>query len=904
VAPTQQVGLQIEQKLVYEMLADVKGALGSLPLLQFALTELWKKCATHRLLTFSAYEALGKIAGTLEKGANGVYEKLSPAEQKTAKLIFIELTQLGEGTTPDTRRQLSQQDLVTSVPFESAPVGEVIQKLVDANLVVTDKPKEEVAIVNIAHEALTQHWGKLRGWLDDNRDAIKIQRDIEADAKKWQGSEQSKNALLQGLNLNIAKDYAKTHTEKVPLSTLALDFVQRSVKRQRHYWQGVVGSVVGIILVLAGIAFYAEEQKNNALRGQSLLLADLAQQETEKGNAVNGILLALAALPKDISNPDRPYVIEAEVQLYHALFQQRELRTFLGHEDTVTGVKINFDGNRIVTVSNDGTVRLWDTHSGELITLFNMSHEKDDYNTSTIFIPNGECIAVEYSSTTYLWNINNSNLLSLQKNNRVIISHDGQRMITIKKGVARVWDNNCKPIMVFKDKIKNAAFSLDNQHMITISNNNVIHLWKMNSKQQIATLFMENKTDFIAISPNFQNIATFDYGVVHLWNIITNEKLLDISAFSTTGNVVTFCSDKQHILTEKEGADGPDSIHFWDINNGKQVSILDFISTYNYSFTIYAVSPDCQKIFTATGGSVYANNEDHSVVHLWNIPNSKHIASLRGHENTIYSIDLSQDGQYVVTGSADNTARLWSLKNNNLITVIEEVEKMDRTAFNQHNKNAFTISENGTIQKINSGKQIAVLEKYSKEDQATDIIFSPDKQYVITDSPEGGIARLWQVKSSQLIATISKNSAGKTVFSPDSKYGATLTFEGYHSGGVILLWKVSNGEEITTIYKHDGATDVAFSPNGKRIAIGYLRNGIAELWDIDKLKPIATIQAKDKNWINSISFSSDGQKILTDHGDTANIWRIFPTTQALIDYAREIVPRQLTTEQRKQFFLE
>ncbi len=66
---------------------------GRLPLLQHTLTERWKKCATHRLLTFSAYEALGKMAGTLEKGANGIYEELSPAEQKIAKRIFIELTQ-------------------------------------------------------------------------------------------------------------------------------------------------------------------------------------------------------------------------------------------------------------------------------------------------------------------------------------------------------------------------------------------------------------------------------------------------------------------------------------------------------------------------------------------------------------------------------------------------------------------------------------------------------------------------------------------------------------------------------------------------------------------------------------------------------------------------------------------
>ncbi|HID98974.1 MAG TPA: hypothetical protein EYP59_01630 [Thiotrichaceae bacterium] len=241
VAPTQQVGLQIEPKLVSEMLADVKGALGSLPLLQYALTELWKKCATHRLLTFSAYEELGKIAGTLEQGANGVYEKLSPAEQKTARRIFIELTQLGEGT-PDTRRQLSQQDLVTSLPFESAPVNQVIQKLVAANLVVTDKPKEEqVAVVNIAHEALTQHWGQLQEWLDDNREFLFWQRRLRQNMQDWQNSHQDKGALLRGGQLAEAEEKLNKYESELGLNekayieaSIQLREQEKALEKQRH----------------------------------------------------------------------------------------------------------------------------------------------------------------------------------------------------------------------------------------------------------------------------------------------------------------------------------------------------------------------------------------------------------------------------------------------------------------------------------------------------------------------------------------------------------------------------------------------------------------------------------------------------------------------------------------------
>jgi WD40 repeat protein len=57
--------------------------------------------------------------------------------------------------------------------------------------------------------------------------------------------------------------------------------------------------------------------------------------------------------------------------------------------------------------------------------------------------------------------------------------------------------------------------------------------------------------------------------------------------------------------------------------------------------------------------------------------------------------------------------------------------------------------------------------------------------------------------------------------------------------------------------------------------------------------------------VTSARFNHDGTRVVTASADkTAKIWRVFPTTQALIDYARNIVPRQLTPEQRKQFFLE
>jgi len=106
--PAKRVNLDIEPELVQEMLADVENAPGSLPLLQYTLTELWNQRQDNRL-QLTTYSQLGGVMGTLQKRATEVYDSLSPEEQKTAKRIFLELTQLGVRCRCHYLRSLPQQ---------------------------------------------------------------------------------------------------------------------------------------------------------------------------------------------------------------------------------------------------------------------------------------------------------------------------------------------------------------------------------------------------------------------------------------------------------------------------------------------------------------------------------------------------------------------------------------------------------------------------------------------------------------------------------------------------------------------------------------------------------------------------------------------------------------------------
>ncbi|MFN6519408.1 MAG: pentapeptide repeat-containing protein [Nostoc sp. CreGUA01] len=231
IKPAQHVNLAVEPELVSQMIADVENSPGSLPLLQYTLTELWQQ-RTEERLTLSTYSKLGGVRGTLQTRATEVYESLSLEEQQATKRIFLELTQLGEGTE-DTRRQIFQQDLVSSKHPE-ALINRVIQRLADEKLVVTSTLSNQIAVVDVAHEALIRHWLLLRKWIEQSRDILRQKRKVEAAAIEWRDRGKAKDYLLPGKRLRDAKEFQKQQAENLILSDLATEFIQASVRQRRN----------------------------------------------------------------------------------------------------------------------------------------------------------------------------------------------------------------------------------------------------------------------------------------------------------------------------------------------------------------------------------------------------------------------------------------------------------------------------------------------------------------------------------------------------------------------------------------------------------------------------------------------------------------------------------------------
>ena len=238
-APAKKNGWDFQPGLVDLILQDVGTEPGALPLLSHALLETWKR-RQGRTLTLAGYTDAGGVKKAIAQTAENVYDRLSPAEQRIARSIFLRLTELGEGTQ-DTRRRVKMDELAQSKEQDS--VAKVLKTLADARLVTTEQDSAEVA-----HEALIREWGTLRKWLDEDRESLRLHRHLTESAGEWQRRGKEASELYRGARLKQLQDWVKEHGDV--LSPLEREFVRASQnvkKRERMGSFAIAG--VGVMLL-------------------------------------------------------------------------------------------------------------------------------------------------------------------------------------------------------------------------------------------------------------------------------------------------------------------------------------------------------------------------------------------------------------------------------------------------------------------------------------------------------------------------------------------------------------------------------------------------------------------------------------------------------------------------------
>lgn len=267
--------------LIETILQDVVNEPGSLPLLSHSLLETWKR-REGRTMTLAGYRAVGGVHGAIATSADAVYDSLTPGEQDTARDLFLRLTELCESSedglpSPDTRRRVPLVELVPQTET-GRDVQSVLTRLVSARLVTMDETSAEVA-----HEALIRGWPRLRRWLEEDREALRLHRHLTEDALGWQALDRDPGALYRGARLALAEEWASStqaqldelETTFLIESRLALQAEERAREEERQQTRraalfGLLGG--GIVYPLVLRLAYSPQIQNQSLLNTFTLL--------------------------------------------------------------------------------------------------------------------------------------------------------------------------------------------------------------------------------------------------------------------------------------------------------------------------------------------------------------------------------------------------------------------------------------------------------------------------------------------------------------------------------------------------------------------------------------------------------------------------------------------------------
>jgi hypothetical protein len=359
--PAIQVGLAFEPGLMERLLDDVGQEPGNLPLLEFALTTLWERRRGGQLL-HQVYDDMGRVQGAVAQQAEAAFQKLAPLEQQAATRVFLELVQTGE-CTEDTRRRAGFQEM-------GEGARDLVQKLADDRLLVTGRDEATgQETVEVAHEALIRHWGRLQGWLNADREFLLWRQRLRHDLEDWQRTGGDEGALLRGASLAEAERWFSGRAEALTLRER--EFVQESLalrererlNRQRQQRRWVLALASGLVAALVLLALAGWQWRRAEWQQRVALSRQLAAQALHLLESRLDLSLLLSVAATEVA--DTP---EARGSLLAAVLQQPHLVSFFqggqgsqGGEGSGQVEKVAFspDGRFLAAGSWDGTIRLW-----------------------------------------------------------------------------------------------------------------------------------------------------------------------------------------------------------------------------------------------------------------------------------------------------------------------------------------------------------------------------------------------------------------------------------------------------------------------------------------------------------------------------------------------------------------
>jgi WD40 repeat protein/DNA-binding SARP family transcriptional activator len=899
--PAEQVGIRPEPGLVAEMIADLANQPGALPLLQYALTELFERRDEGKL-SLSAFAAMGGVAGALSARADRIYEAIDPDGRRAMKQLFLRLVTLGEGRQ-DTRRRVSRSEL-DSLEVEQEAIDGVLKAFGRHRLLTFDRePSTREPTVEIAHEALLSAWQPLRTWIDDAREDLRLDRGLGQAAAEWRGSGRDPSFLLRGMRLEqlegwaAATDLAVGRAERAYLKSsldqreqeraeerARRDREVQTERRSRSRLRALVAVFAVAAVVAASLSLVATNQSRRAQREERIAgareLAAAAVANLEVDPELS-ILLATEAVARTRS-VDGSVLPEAEEALHRAVGASRTVmsvpglggpvdwsrkglfvtegpedtgivdirdastgerfRGFIGHDTDLNDVAFSPDGTMLATTGDDGALRVWDPATGDLI--MEKVGKKGVWSPS--FDADGSLIAAVWKD---------------QGTVRVMDPSTG-RVIRTLAGLPGPTQT---------------ALSRDGRLLAVTTDREVVVI-DLKTGEEAFDLPESGESAEVAWSPDGRYIAAANPSVGgQVWDAATSELVFALVGRVKEVQAVAWSPDSSRLATGS--VNGVATL--WQIRKEGTRQLLSLAARETQSGIVgLAFSPD--------GTRLMAGGEDTAAgVRIWDVGPSgdAELANLHGPVGYPNYVEFMPDGRRLAASSEWGSVTVWDLATEQPLQTIGP--RRDPDASDGSGPRSFDVSpDGGAIAIAGTDQNVRAWDTATGDELFT--IAHPSQVLAVDWSPDGthlviagwdGRARIFD-RSGVNIRTLPQAEGCLTTlggvrleacpvlgaqFSSDGRLVAISYYSHRPDKSHVAIWAWEPDNIVRTISAPSWTTNVAFDSSGSRLVAASTSAGT--VWDVDNGTRLATLAGHSAP-VENVAFSPDGSLVATASRDT------------------------------------
>jgi WD40 repeat protein len=720
---------------------------------------------------------------------------------------------------------------------------------------------------------------------------------FQRQAKIWDEEDRPQRLLFRGRELAEAEAWAAEHGDELTrLDREFLNACRRARARKRLNTRILVG-VAAVVVILAGVAVYFAVRFDHEARvsasGELLGMAQ-ATLDLDPPRSIQQALLAVKKHPDGMTEDIRDFLYRAvDTSRIRATLRDPAagpvrlndlavspdatslVTTVVGGEAQVWDLstrRVRFtlpggadmrvaygDRGRIAVTNGDGA-QIWDAESGKQVRAVDHGAEVRDL---AFDLGARRLVTVGEDGTASIWEMDSGRRLHAFPVNSnvtaVTFDRQGRRLATgSADGSVAVWDSatgrKVQDFLGHDDKIMTVAFSPDGNRLTTASEDFTARIWSVITGRTLITLAGHTNTvSWAGFTPDGERIATASAdSTARVWDARSGRLLLTLAGHTNPIEGAAFDRTGATLFTAS-----------WD----GTVKIWDASTMHSESIRRLAFEPG--------NGELLATASADTTVKLWKVASGPDTTCadmtsgtlkaagkpLRGHNDSVSSVAFSPNGEILATASDDQTVRLWKVGSGQLVATLSgHRDIVNDVAWSADGLLATAASDGVIIWKVSSadghGANPRIMHRLLERHQVNSVAFDPEGISLAT-ADENGTLAIWDVTSGQMKTSFTAHVGPirKVAFSPVRGSGLLAT------AGVdktARLWDARN-RKIQEFSHANVVTDVAFSPDGKRLATASLDKKV-KVWEVGSDEPLTIISHSAE--VTSVAFGPPDGMVL------------------------------------------